>query len=336
MGLSKEERKKGKATLIYNPRSGPVMLSQQLEDFIEIWASTGWRITKKITQRSGEAVELASAAATEGHTLIFAAGGDGTISEVAQGMYGTSSILVPVPCGMGNTFAKEIGLVTPRQTRRSNLLALAKQLLMGTVRSLDLGVCNNGTIWLTSLGAGIDSFVVDKIEPRTPASRLTRRLTKLNYIVSCLSNARQFKGIVATVRVDDQIYSGEFLLVTVNNTRYYASSILYNPGAILDDGKVEIWMFRGSSRSDILRHATKIVAGVHYPDGEDIIMCKGSRVRVETEEVFPFQRDGDPIGNTPFETSVHPTALKVLVPTQTKRQLPVLAKGIPFQEYTRI
>jgi diacylglycerol kinase (ATP) len=308
-----------RATLIYNPHAGPKRLTKQLADFIQTWEAAGWQVFEKCTRYPGHATELARFAAKEGHRLVFAAGGDGTISEVARGVLHTETALAPVPCGMGNTFTKELGLSSVQRIDRLGLGRVADKLLSGIIYRMDVAICDNDITWFLCVGTGIDAFVVNKIEPRMPRTKLTRRLSKLFYTIRCLHNAPYFPGIRANITVDGKTYAGEFLLVTVNNTRYYASHFLFNPEAVLDDGKVEVWMFRGKSLRDSLRHAIKIMNRTHHSDNENIIFVQGKEISVDTEDPFPYQRDGDPVGTTPFLTQVIPGALKVLVPEHIRK-----------------
>ena len=82
-----------------------------------IWQTLGWDVQVKPTEHAGHATELAQAAADAQHGLVFAAGGDGTLNEVANGLVHSETVLAPLPVGTANSFAKELCLPRPNFLR---------------------------------------------------------------------------------------------------------------------------------------------------------------------------------------------------------------------------
>ncbi len=96
-----------KATLIFNPRAGQLNMGAKVMPVIEFWRRRGWSVKLAPSEAPGHATELARQAAESGEQLVLAAGGDGTISQVANGLAGSETILAPLPVGTSNALARE-------------------------------------------------------------------------------------------------------------------------------------------------------------------------------------------------------------------------------------
>ncbi len=210
-----------------------------------MWRANGWHVDICATEAPEHAIELARDAAVAGADLVMAAGGDGTLGEVANGLAETNTILAPLPVGTANSFARELGMPMPGRFEKHKLLKSAEALLNGRVRDMDLGYTvdgnDNDRYWLLWAGAGADGFFVEQVEPRPTWSK---KLGKLGYVIQGAGIATKFPYLHATVEVDGRIYEGQYLLTVISICRYYVGGeVLLSPEARLDDGVFEIWMF---------------------------------------------------------------------------------------------
>lgn len=169
------------ATLIYNPLAGPVSLAATLDLVADFWRERGWEVTVRPTEAPGHATTLAQEAAAAGHRLVLAAGGDGTLGEVANGLVGAETALAPLPVGTANSFAKELRLPLPGLWTRYRLLQACEALAAGKVQQMDVGYQrpqpdshegDHGRYWLLWAGTGADGFVVNEVEPRPKWSKM--------------------------------------------------------------------------------------------------------------------------------------------------------------------
>ena len=97
--------------------------------------------------------------------MVFAAGGDGTLNEVANGLAGSDTVLAPLPLGTANVLAKELGIPMRTFLNDAWLLQVSKLLVDGRVQRMDLGQCDDGRYWLLWASAGLDGFLIERIEP---------------------------------------------------------------------------------------------------------------------------------------------------------------------------
>jgi len=98
------------AELIYNPYSGQVIVRHELDDVIAFLGRHGWSVTLRETGKPSEATELARHAVNRGAKVVIAAGGDGTINEVANGLLRTGVALGVRPVGTTNSWALQMGI----------------------------------------------------------------------------------------------------------------------------------------------------------------------------------------------------------------------------------
>ncbi|MBV7330113.1 diacylglycerol kinase family lipid kinase [Chloroflexi bacterium TSY] len=301
-------------TIVYNPQAGAGNLGLMIPRIAEDWQEQGWHVNLSPTKHSGHAVELARSAANENVGVVLAAGGDGTLNEVANGLAHSESILAPLPVGTANMFAKELNLPCPNFFEPERLLDASRALLRGTIQHMDLGQCDNERYWLLWASTGVDSFVASQIEPR---SRLVKQLGVAGYVAQALFFLPGYPRTSAIVRVDQETVYDDFLMITVSNCRHYGSGdVRLNPHAVLDDGQFEVWLFRGQFWAETARYVIGVGLDLHVDD-PNVKMLSGTHVAVETTPRIPYHLDGEPIGQTPFSCQIHHNALRVLVPETT-------------------
>jgi len=310
------------AQLIFNPHAGSWEWGEIVNTVSAFWSAQGWDVLVTPTERSGHAVELATDAANRRVELVFAAGGDGTMHEVANGLANSETIMAPLPVGTANILAKELAIPTPRVLKPDWWSAMLETLATGRVQRMDLGHVDiegsRGRHWMLWASAGADGFVVDRIEPQTAKAK---RFGMLGYAVKAAWFLPAFKGISGRVIVDGVEYGGDFLMVNVSNCRRYAAGeFSLNRGGVLDDGLFEVWIFRGKSWPMLVRYS--IVIGL---DGQsfdpNIERIQAKHVRIETDTPTPFHLDAEPGGLTPLACTIAPGALRILVPEMTPKGL---------------
>jgi diacylglycerol kinase (ATP) len=298
------------ALLIYNPAAGPrAELRRDLDRVVDYLAERGWHVTMRATRKPGDATELARAAVAARCRAVLVAGGDGTIHEAVNGLVGSDTALGVLPAGTGNVWAKEIGLPTMTLTQPDRLLTAARLLVDGHVRWIDVGRAGE-RYFLICAGVGIDSTVAAKVEPRT---RTKKQLGALVYLSAGLQVASHFSGVPSTVVIDGRTIRTRIVLILVSNIQLYGGLVKMTPEARLDDGMLDIRIFKGMGPAWVFRHVAGVFTNRHLQDPM-VTHYQGQRVTIYTREPYPLQLDGEPVGRTPVSVEVLPRALRVLVP----------------------
>lgn len=288
----------------------------------DLWQSNGWQISVHPTEAPGHATELAQQAVTAGHRVVLAAGGDGTLGEVARGLAGTGTAMAPLPVGTSNSFARELLMPLPNRLEKYKLLDATHTLLAGQIHEMDMGcrIDGEGNLhhWLLWAGTGVDGYLVDKVEPRP---KWSKKMGRLGYFLQSLGVAHTLPSMHAKINVDGRVYEDEYVLVLVSNCRLYAGGqIVLNPQATLDDGQMEVWLFQGEGLMNALHYLLEAKLERHHND-PNVLKIKGREIKIEADPILPCQTDGDKAGHTPLHCKVIPRTLRLVVPNTAPSDL---------------
>src|SRR5687767_8540568 len=227
--------------------------------------------TPVFTTHAGEGIELAAAAACKGVKLIVACGGDGTISEVANGILisGKDAELGILPSGTGGDFRKSIDI--PRRVRDA-----AEVLRTGRSRRIDVGRVTYTTATgeqETRYFVGVASFgmtadVIQRVKERNPEwlpFKGPQWLTgRLSFGVSMLQTAMQSKATRVVVQPDDQPEQHMTLVaLCIANAHYFGGGMKIAPDAKLNDGKFDVVSIGDLGAAKILTNAPRLYTGSH-------------------------------------------------------------------------
>jgi diacylglycerol kinase (ATP) len=292
-----------RALIVYNPSAGQAeSFEQELRAAATLWQHHGWQVELRPTSGPGDGTRIAREAAAQGWHVVVAAGGDGTINEVVNGLVGTQTALASLPVGTVNVWIREIGLpLHPRAT--------AEALLRAQVRRIDLGRAGN-RYFLLMAGVGFDAAVVEEVRPPEK-----RRLGALAYALRAVFVALRYRGERVRVVLDGRRVGGRMLLVVIGNSQLYGGIVKITARAVIDDGLLDVCIIKGSSfLSAPLRFASILMR--RYNLDPKIEYHRARSVRVESRRRLPVQVDGDHIGQTPMTFEVVPGALRALLPEQ--------------------
>ena len=298
-----------KAMLIYNPAAGHRGMVRELQDAMIYLEDRGWQIVWRQTRGSGDATTYAREAAGSGFDVAIAAGGDGTIGQVVNGIAGTETALGVIPVGTTNVWAREVGLPYSTPLYQDSVQDAVEMLADGQLRVVDLGRVN-GIYFLMWVGIGLDAEVTAEVENRP---EVKRRFGQLFFAITALTKALSLKGTRASIVLDGERLSQRVLLIVASNIQLYGGIMRIAPMASMTDGLLDISIFRGYTGLMAYIHFFSIMIGTHTRNPE-ITYHQGQRMTIETSRPLPVHLDGDVIGTTPLEIEVVPKMLRVIVP----------------------
>lgn len=304
------------ARLIYNPAAGPWDVRRALKRVRSYLGQRGWSVELQLTEKPGDAIALAREAAQAGCDVLIVAGGDGTVSEAANGLVGTQTALGVLPVGTGNLWARQLRTPTFTIANPLRLREAAAGLAEGTIRLVDVGQVND-RYFLCWAGIGLDAQVTTELEPRP---RHTKHLGMLPYAIATILVARDFQGVRTRVYLDGRIVRGRTLLVLASNIQQYGGMLHVAREARMDDGLLDVFVFKGLGFPYAVRHVFRMLSRRYLQDPK-IVHRQARQIKVLTEWAVPVQADGDPAGTTPVTLQVAPRALRVLVPPTTPPSL---------------
>jgi len=302
--------------VIFNPTAGARDVHRELERVMAYLESCGWQLALRETRSRGDATAFAREAAATGFHAVFVVGGDGTINETVNGLVGSEVALGLLPSGTGNVWALELGLPIPSPVHWHPLLGAAKAMLAGQVRRVDVGRAGERHFLLWA-GVGLDAAVTEQIEPRP---RAKKRLGSLAYVVAAVLVAKDFTGTRVEVNVDGQQVRARALLIVVSNTQLYGRILRIASQARLDDGLLDVCIFKGFGFPSAVRHALRVLAGQHLHDPQ-VVYRQGRQVSISAAQPMAVHVDGDPVGHTPITLEIVPRALNIIVPAHAPGNL---------------
>jgi YegS/Rv2252/BmrU family lipid kinase len=314
-----------RAYLVYNPAAGRFPSHILAERAARVLREHGWEITLWQTLGGEHILQLARQAAQAGMEAFFMAGGDGSLNQALGGLIGTETALGVLPAGTANVWAQELGLPGLTWTRWLALEESARRLANAPARLIDLGLCNERPFLLWA-GIGLDAFIVHHIEPRSP---LEKHFAVAHYVASVVWHASLWRGMKLRVEADGRRISGHFLLASVSNVHLYAGGYaLLSPGARLDDGLMDLWLFEGETLADILQFGWELGTGRHLDSPQVRQLPFFHHLQLEADSPMFVQVDGEPASpSQALSIRTLPRSLRVLVPEKTPYPLLVDGEG---------
>jgi len=311
-------RKKRRGLMIYNPIAGSFPSGILVDRAASVLNGMDWDIEVAQTFSGEHITELARQAGANALDGLFVVGGDGSMNLAARGLLGTDTALGVLPAGTANVWAQELGLQGLNWTRLIALEESARQLAWAPSHWVDIGSINQ-TLFLLWAGIGLDGFIVNRIEPR---GRWEKMFSVLHYSAASIWEASSWHGMNLSVVVDGYQIQGHFLLALASNIHLYAGGLVnISPNALIDDGEMDLWLFKGEALIDAARTAWDLLYGRHVAS-QQVQYMPFRELTVESVSPAFFQVDGEPLHmEGKIDLRVNRRALKVFIPENTPRML---------------
>ena len=304
--------------LIYNPMAGRFPSFTLVDRTAKILEANGWDMDVVQTHGGSHITKLAKRAAVMGLDAVFIAGGDGSLHLAAAGLLGSDTALAVLPAGTANVWAQELGLPTLSWTNLTALETSVKKLLNGEIRTMDVGMCQ-GTPFLLWSGVGFDAFVVHHLEPR---SRWQKQFASTQAFANVAWHARTWTGMDLKIWADGEEVSGTYIVAVVTNIHLYAGGLAeLSRKAMIDDGKMDLWLFAGDTMQETVQHMYDLASGRHFEsDKISYITCE--EILIKSKQELFLQLDGEPVQpSKKVNIAINPQSLKVFVPKELPRRL---------------
>jgi diacylglycerol kinase (ATP) len=250
-----------------------------------------------------DVVAVVRAAVGRGFTLFVAAGGDGTVSDVAEGLLGTNLPIGVIPVGTANVFARELGLPLDLEG------ACATMAGPHTTTSVDAMQVGE-KLYVLQIGIGIDSLMI-----RDTEREAKRRFGRAAYIWTAFTRLIGFQPVRFTIVADGQRSRPRASQVLVANGGVLGIAPLrWGPHIRPDDGQVDVCVVSARTALDYAGLAWHTLIGQQRRDRNVRYYAARHSVAISADQPLPIQADGEIIGETPVHVRVIPQAVRVIVP----------------------
>lgn len=307
-----------KAALVINPRTGQNVA--KITDVLAVLSAAGWKTTIALKEYGGHSMELAHKAASDKSDLVLAYGGDGTLSQVVNGVMdakGQSRVGV-IPGGTANVWAGEIGVPTdPVKAALSLVNSEPRKVDVGHVDSMGLTFPQNETDtahgknghkkkmkpgkgstkakhhFLLMAGLGIDAAIMGNV-----SKPLKYRIGPLAVGLSAAKELPTQKAFPIEIRTSaddrDPLWRGEALQVVIGNTRRYGDIAEMTPNAYIDDGVLDVCVVTAGDPLTTMQQVTSLLLR-KKPDNLTAEYFHGAHLYIKVPATVPMQLDGSAV-----------------------------------------
>ncbi len=285
---------------IVNPLAGSGRAAQCFAAVEDKLQSLGISYDKSITTGPHQGDALARRAIEAGAQTIVAVGGDGTINEVAAGVYGHAGVKMGIlPFGTGNDFARCLGIPFEPEG------ALAV-LLHGFTRKMDGGLANE-LFFINIAGLGFDVEVL-----RATEKYKAKRNGMFPYMMGIFDALFHMRPIPMTIEVNGQSIREDAMIVLVGNGQYFGGGMRAVPTAIPHDGLFDVRIVRKVSLPRFLTLLPAFIKGKLTETCSYLICLQTDELRVSCNESCTLDLDGELLGETPVTFKLMPGAIEMI------------------------
>ncbi|WP_010678008.1 diacylglycerol kinase [Bacillus timonensis] len=278
-----------RARIIYNPTSGRELFKRHLPEVLEKLERAGYETSCHATTGAGDATNAARIAVERKYDLVIAAGGDGTINEVVNGLaeqeYRPTLGIIPV--GTTNDFARAIGV--PR-----NIDGACDVIVDGISVPIDIGRVND-RYFINIAGGGRLTELTYEVP-----SKLKTMLGQLAYYLKGMEMLPSIRPTEVSIEYDGKLFEGEIMLFLVSLTNSVGGFEKLAPDSSLNDGLFDLLILKKANLADFIKVATLAIRGEHINDPH-VLYTKANRIKVNPTEKMQINLDGEYGGLLPGE-----------------------------------
>ena len=290
-----------KGLLIVNPKAGQGKTSALAQVDDALFAG-GITCDIVFTHTPTDGQNIAVDALSKDYDIVIAAGGDGTLCDVANGLAGHDLPLGIVPLGTVNVLAREFGI--PQDP-----VYAARMISEWTPRKIDLGTAN-GRYFTLMAGFGFDAEVVANV-----LQPLKDVIGASAYVLKGLETLTRYRATDVTIEMPEHTYQGKAFLVIVANAQTYTYGLKITPKASPHDGMLDVCVFERpiSDKLGFAWQVAEVFVNRHLYHSQ-VKFFRTQSLRISSQPEILAQIDGDSFGTTPMDISILPASLSLIAP----------------------
>jgi len=231
--------------------------------------------------------------------IMVAAGGDGTINEVINGM-DDKTLLGIIPLGTANIGAYEANI-------SKNPSKIAKIILSGKIKKIHIHEANNRKFFLMT-GVGYDASIVKTVQSNLLLKKI---LGKLLFFIISIAKLIYFKKYELKILANNKVYLANWVITT--NAKHYGGSFQLTKDTDIFEKKLITYLFINLSRFNIIKNLLKIIRKQNLEENNKVIKIVSDDIFINSKSKVPIQCDGEFIGNRPLQIKNTKRTINLLV-----------------------
>ena len=283
--------------VIVNPDSNPRILKRNLRKALRILRYNGFDLSISFTRGPGEVYTLAQQAVTQDYQSVIAVGGDGTTNEIINGIVGKDIILGLLPIGGSNVLARELGIPM-------NIIEAARIIVKRVTRKIDLG-CIDGRYFSMMASCGYDAYAISRT-----SLKVKKVIRRYAYLWAGIKDFVGYKPTEIDLILDNGKVVERGTFVVASNTHFYGGTYQITPFAEIDDGFLDLCIYKGRSQLGLVRFALHMFWKQHL-NLKNVRYYRVRRVEMYSKKKTLVQVDGDSAGELPKTTWIVPKAIEI-------------------------
>lgn len=306
--------------VIVNPNAGSRKGEKDWPKIESLLNGHGFNFRARFTEERGHAIRLAKNGIEEGFRKIIVAGGDGTLSEVVNGIFlqntckSTDVQLGMIPVGTGNDWGRTYDL--PKKYTK-----VIKVIKRGRLFTQDAGCVSyhdsdgpQKRYFINVCGTGYDALVASK----TNRLKDKGKGNTLSYLLNIFTGLWQYKHTHLEITVDGkEVFRGKVLSMNLGICRFNGNGMMQVPKAIPDDGLLDLTLIRAISKMKVIKHVSKLYDG-SFIKLKFVELYRGKECRIVSRPggAAFLEADGESLGHSPLEFGVIPKSLSLIIPEE--------------------
>jgi YegS/Rv2252/BmrU family lipid kinase len=231
--------------------------------------------------------------------IIVAAGGDGTINEVINGMDDKTSLGI-IPLGTANIGAYEANI-------SKNPSKAAQIILSGKIKKIHIQEANNRKFFLMT-GVGYDASIVETVQSNLLLKKI---FGKLLFFIISFAKLIYFKKYELKILANNKAYLANWVIIT--NAKHYGGTFQLTKDTDIFEKKLITYLFINLTRFDVIKNLVKIIKKQNLEENDKVIKIISDDIFINSKLKVPIQCDGEFIGNLPLQIKNSKKTINLLV-----------------------
>lgn len=299
--------------VIVNPNAGKCKGRKDWQKISHLLKNAGFKFDPLFTQRRHHAIELTRKNIVKGYRKIIVVGGDGTMNEVVNGVFGQEKIPVSeitlgmITVGTGNDWGRMFNIPTKYPKAVSTIKKCNTFMQDAGIVKYYSGKKQKYRYFLNIAGLGFDALVVEKTNKQKDEGRRGALL----YLWNILTNLFYYKYAITEITVDGKHIQNETFTISLGIGKYTGGGMMQTPNAIPDDGLFDLTVVKKMRKGEVIRSLKRLYDGTIL-DHPKVESYKGKRITINSKPPIQLEVDGESLGHSPIEFEIVPRSVQVI------------------------